>query len=63
LSSAKAKPKRSASYDASLYKKHNIVERFLSKLKAVQARRNPLRQTLANLMGFVKLAAIAIWLR
>jgi transposase len=31
--SAKAKPKRSASYDASLYKKHNIIERFFSKLK------------------------------
>jgi transposase len=61
--SAKAKPKRSASYEAGLYKKHNIIERFFSKRKAVQARRNPLRQTARQLHGIVKLVAIAIWLR
>ena len=61
--SAKAKPKRSASYDASLYKKHNIIERFLSKLKQFRRVATRYDKLLVNFVGFVKLAAIAIWLR
>ena len=51
------------SYDAELYKERNQIERFFNKLK--QSRRVATRydKLLANFMGFVKLAAIAIWLR
>jgi len=50
-------------YDIDLYKERNRIERFFSKLK--QSRRVATRydKLLANFMGFVKLAAIAIWLR
>jgi putative transposase len=50
-------------YDADLYKERNIIERFFNKLK--QFRRVAMRydKLLLNFMGFVKLAAIAIWLK
>jgi putative transposase len=50
-------------YDVNLYKERNRIERFFNKLK--HFRRVPTRydKLLANFMGFVKLAAIAIWLR
>ncbi|GEC15862.1 putative transposase [Nitrobacter winogradskyi] len=50
-------------YDADLYKERNIIERFFNKLK--QFRRVATRhdKRLVNFMGFVKLTAIAIWLR
>jgi putative transposase len=50
-------------YDAELYKERNVIERFFNKLK--QFRRVAIRydKLLANFMGFVKLAAIAIWLK
>lgn len=54
--------KQPHSHDADLYKERNKVERFFSRLKQfrrVATRYDKLR---ANFIGFVKLAAIAIWL-
>jgi putative transposase len=50
-------------YDASLYKERNIIERFFSKLKQFRRVATRYDKLLANFMGFVKLAAIAIWLK
>ena len=49
--------------DTTLYKERNKIERFVNKLK--QCRRIATRydKLLANFMGFVKLAAIVIWLK
>jgi transposase len=54
---------RSRTRDAELYKERNIIERFFNKLK--QFRRGATRydKLLANFTDFVKLAAIAIWLK
>ncbi len=50
-------------YDADLYKERNIIERFFSKLKQFRRVATRYDKLLANFMGFVKLAAIAIWLK
>jgi putative transposase len=50
-------------YDAELYKERNIIERFFSKLKQFRRVATRYDKLLANFMGFVKLAAIAIWLK
>ena len=50
------------SYDVDLYKERNLIERFL-KLKQFRRVATRYDKLLANVMGFVKLAAIAIWLR
>ncbi|OJY01967.1 MAG: IS5 family transposase [Rhizobiales bacterium 63-22] len=50
-------------YDADLYKARNIVERFFNKLKQFRRVATRYDKLLANFLGFVKLAAIAIWLR
>jgi putative transposase len=50
-------------YDAELYKERNIIERFFNKLKQFRRVATRYDKLLANFMGFVKLAAIAIWLR
>lgn len=39
------------------------IERFFDKLKRVPARCHLIRKLLVNFMGYVKLAAIGIWLR
>jgi putative transposase len=46
-------------YDAALYKEGNIVERFFNKLKQFRRVATRYDKLLENLMGFVKLAAIA----
>lgn len=51
------------SYDAELYKERNRIERFFNKLKQFRRVATRYDKLLANFMGFVKLAAIAIWLR
>jgi transposase len=48
------------SYDAELYKERNIIERFFNKLKQFRRVATRYDKLLANFMGFVKLAAIAI---
>ena len=50
-------------YDAELYKERNRIERFFTKLKQFRRVATRYDKLLANFMGFVKLAAIAIWLR
>jgi len=50
-------------YDRELYKERNIIERFFNKLKHFRRVATRYDKLLANFMGFVKLAAIAIWLR
>lgn len=50
-------------YDADIYKERNLIERFFNKLKRFRRVATRYDKLLANFMGFVKLAAIAIWLR
>ena len=50
-------------YDADLYKERNLIERFFNKLKQFRRVATRYDKLLANFMGFVKLAAIAIWLK
>lgn len=51
------------SYDIDLYKERNIIERFFNKLKQFRRVATRYDKLLVNFMGFVKLAAIAIWLK
>ena len=51
------------SYDRNLYKERNLVERFFNKLKQFRRVATRYDKLLANFMGFVKIAAIQIWLR
>ena len=50
-------------YDAELYEERNRIERFFNKLKQFRRVATRYDKLLANFMGFVKLAAIAIWLK
>jgi putative transposase len=50
-------------YDTELYKERNHIERFFNKLKQFRRVATRYDKLLANFMGFVKLAAIAIWLK
>lgn len=50
-------------YDTDLYKERNHVERFFNKLKQFRRVATRYDKLLVNFMGFVKLAAIAIWLK
>lgn len=50
-------------YDADLYKERNRIERFFNKLKQFRRVATRYDKLLANFMGFVKLAAIALWLK
>lgn len=51
------------SYDADLYKERNLIERFFNKLKPFRRVATRYDKLLVNFMGFVKLAAIAIWIK
>lgn len=50
-------------YDIDLYKERNRIERFFNKLKQFRRVATRYDKLLANFMGFVKLAAVAIWLK
>lgn len=50
-------------YDVELYKERNLIERFFNKLKQFRRVATRYDKLLANFMGFVKLAAISIWLK
>jgi putative transposase len=50
-------------YDTELYKERNLIERFFNKLKQFRRVATRYDKLLVNFMGFVKLAAIAIWLK
>jgi putative transposase len=60
-------PKRNRKFqrpcDIDLYKERNLIERFFNKLKQFRRVTTRYDKLLVNFMGFVKLAAIAIWLR
>lgn len=49
--------------DATLHKERNRVERFFNKLKQFRRVATRYDKLLKNFMGFVKLAAIAIWIK
>ena len=49
--------------DFALYCERNLVERFFNKLKQFRRVATRYDKLLITFMGFVKLAAIAIWLR
>jgi putative transposase len=55
--------KAQRNYDVELYKERDIIERFFNKLKQFRRVATRYDKLLANFMGFVKLAAIAIWLK
>ena len=55
--------KTQRAYDTELYKERNHVERFFAKLKQFRRVATRYDKLLVNFMGFVKLAAIAIWLK
>ncbi len=50
-------------YDRDLYKVRNRIERFFNKINQLRRVGTCYDKLLANFMGFVNLAAIAIWLR
>jgi putative transposase len=50
-------------YDKHLYKERNAVERFFNKLKHFRRVATRYDKLLANFFGFVKIAAIALWVR
>jgi putative transposase len=50
-------------YDRDLYKERNVIERFFNKLKQFRRVATRYDKLLVNFMGFVKIAAIAIWIK
>jgi putative transposase len=60
---AKQNRKIQRAYGTGLYKECNHIERFFNKLKRFRRVATRYDKLLANFMGFVKLAAIAIWLK
>jgi putative transposase len=50
-------------YDRNLYRQRNRIERFFGRLKQFRRVATRYDKLLLNFMGFVKIAAIAIWLR
>jgi putative transposase len=50
-------------YDKDIYKERNLIERFFNKLKQFRRVATRYDKLLVNFMGFVKIAALAIWLR
>jgi putative transposase len=55
--------KNPRTYDTHLYKERNRVERFFAELKQFRRAATRYDKLFVNFMGFVKIAAIAIWLR
>lgn len=50
-------------YDSALYKERNQVERMFGKLKEFRRIATRYDKLIRNFMGFVKLAAIYLWLK
>ena len=55
--------KRIPAFSPFLYRYRNLVERFFNKLKHFRRVATRYDKLLKNFMGFVKLAAIAIWIK
>ena len=60
---AQTQPNRPALLRRRPLQERNIIERFFNKLKQFRPVATRYDKLLANFMGFVKLAAIAIWLK
>jgi transposase len=50
-------------YDTELYKERNQIERLFAKLKEFRRIATRYDKLLANFLGFVKIAAIQLWLK
>jgi transposase len=50
-------------YNKPLYKERNKIERFFNRLKQFRRIATRYDKLLVNFMGFVKLAAISLWLK
>ena len=61
--SPKRNRKIQSPYDRDLYKERHLIERFFAKLKQFRHVATRYDKVLINFMGFVKLAAMAIWLK
>lgn len=59
----KANRKIHRDYDRTLYKERNQVERMFAKLKEFRRIATRYDKLIRNFMGFVKLAAIYLWLK
>jgi transposase len=59
---AKRNRKSKPCFSKRLYRERNLIERFFSKLKHFRRVATRYDKLAANFMGFVKLAATAIWL-
>ena len=55
--------KHQHAYDKVLYKERNAIERFFNKLKQFRRVATRYDKLLNKFTGFVKIAAISIWLR
>ena len=61
--SPKRNRKNQRAYDVQLYRERNVIERLFGKLKQFRRVATRYEKLLANFMGFVKLAAITLWLK
>lgn len=50
-------------YDVEIYKERNLIERLFAKLREYRRVATRYDKLLANFLGFVKLAAIQLWLK
>ena len=50
-------------YDKDLYKERNQIERLFAKLKEFRRVATRYDKLMANFLGFVQIAAIALWLK
>lgn len=55
--------KAQRAYDTDLYKQRNQIERLFAKLKEFRRVATRYDKVLANFLGFVKIAAIQLWLK
>ena len=60
---AKRNRKQPRDHDATLYHERNQIERMFNRLKQFRRVATRYDKLLVNYLGFVKLAAIALWLR
>ena len=55
--------RRPIPYSKTIYRQRNLIERMFARLKDFRRVATRYDKLLVNFMGFVKLAAIAIWLK
>jgi transposase len=57
------RPGRPAGFDAAAYRRRNVVERCVNRLKQFRAVATRYERTAASYLAFVRLAASRLWLR